>query len=98
MTATCFRRQQQHFTRFPYGRILKLKIWLKCAASDCRPARKAWLAMRLENLLAAMRPTAIELNTPTRDWILRLPTPARPAFAMRKLLAFQCLHRFSRTL
>jgi hypothetical protein len=34
MTATCFRRQQQYFTRFTCGRILKVKIWLKCAAID----------------------------------------------------------------
>jgi hypothetical protein len=34
MTATCFRRQQQHFTRFTCSCILKVKIWLKCAAID----------------------------------------------------------------
>jgi len=38
MTATCFRRQQQHFTRFTCGRISKLKIWLKCAAIGWRLA------------------------------------------------------------
>jgi hypothetical protein len=38
MTATCFRRQQQHFTRFTCNRILKVKIWLKCAGIDTRPA------------------------------------------------------------
>jgi hypothetical protein len=34
MTATCFRRQQQHLTRFACSRILKVKIWLKCATID----------------------------------------------------------------
>jgi hypothetical protein len=34
MTATCFPRQQQHLSRFTCSRILKVKIWLKCAAID----------------------------------------------------------------
>jgi hypothetical protein len=38
MTATWFRRQQQHLTRFTCSRILKVKIWLKCAAIDARLA------------------------------------------------------------
>lgn len=43
MTATCFRRQQQHFTRLRCSRILKVKIWLKCAAIDWRLAGRAFL-------------------------------------------------------
>ena len=41
LTATCFRRQQQHFTKFLCGRILKVKIWLKMRGKRHHSVRKA---------------------------------------------------------
>jgi hypothetical protein len=55
VTALCFRRQQQHFIRFPGGRILKVKIWLKCATNSCwAGAKRSALVRRPKNLVAAI--------------------------------------------
>jgi hypothetical protein len=80
VTATCFRRQQQHFTRFTCSRILKVKIWLKCKAMDAALAGRRERAPDTAGK-SARGETAYRYsrNAPTHHWDRKIASSATPS-------------------